>query len=182
MTRFIFAALFFSISIQATSRFAKHFHESNPNIGMTASKPTIGFMMTIEESSGQEGEDEIEEVDNDYSAFVPTPIPCYHQANMVDLTGAIMEFNKDFKLPEAPEDFQFADRRVQATTAGTFIFYPEHGVIFYIGVSGNVPVVPFYPGVPENFSIQAAKYITCMMYEEDTEVLKREALNLLRKN
>jgi hypothetical protein len=181
MPSFVLAALIISITVQATSRFAKSFHEPNPRIGMAMSKPTIDLMMTIEETSGYDGEDEVEDVDCDYSAFVPTSMPCYRQANLVDLTDAILEYNKDFKLPEAPEDSQFAVRQVQETSVGTFVFYPENGVIMYYGLSGHIPVVTFYPYVPENFSIQAGKYITCMMYEDDAEILKYETLRILRR-
>lgn len=187
MNSLILAAFLFTIAIQA-STLKKSYDESKPRLsGATPKKPSFSPPTPIKEHQGYEGDEETEAVEPDYSSYNHRAISSsYFGGNRVDLTSAILEYNKNFNLPNVTEELLSSDRRVQRTSSGTFVYLPDHGTILFSTPSNAsveyVPVVPFYPGVPLEFSVQASKWITCLNFEDDVEILKRETLEILRRH
>lgn len=185
MNLLILAALLFTSAIQA-SALNRSYNDPKPKFGLKGSRPSFCPPTPIIEHQGHEEDEEVEADEPDYSTYNQNVVSSsYFEGSQVDLASAILEYNKAFDLPKVSEDLHSFGKLVQRTASGTFVYFPDHGMILYSAPSSSsveyVPVVPFYPGAPMDFSIQAAKWITCLKFEEDVEILKREALQILRR-
>lgn len=95
-----------------------------------------------------------------------------------DITEDILRYNEENGLHLAPAEFD-----IEATflAQGHFIFYSKKGQICYVSPEHKeIPVAPFYPGVPDSMSIPAANRLTGF-YGADKETLKVAVMEKLRQ-
>lgn len=165
------ASVLIVLNINASSMFSSTLHSLSGIFTSEAVQPGPVTSTHKNEPISMSGSEEIEITSSprvnsletkSFSSAVPRDIIRYNTEYGLNLASPVFDIEASFKCED------------------NFIFYPTKGVIFYQDDEKQIPVAPFYPGVPEYMSVGAARLLTGL-YDVELETLKDETMKVLRQ-